>query len=129
EHDPPAMTADSFGIHGLMRSANCAVLVVPWAVRPAAAWRDGVTAGIAAGAAWGLIANGRSVRIVDCTRPWSRAAIEFDFERLVISPRGVAALRVLAVRDSMGGATASLRSRIAESDAHASRVCDSLSDG
>ncbi|MEP6782417.1 MAG: N-6 DNA methylase, partial [Acidobacteriota bacterium] len=129
QHDRPAMMTAAFGVHGRLRSANGVVLVVPWVLRPAAAWKDAVTAGITVAAAWAVITNGRSLRIVDCTRPWSRAAIEFDFERLVMSPRGVAAIWALASRAAMTGAVPSLRSRVAESDAHASRVCASLSDG
>ena len=79
---------------------------------------------------WAIITNGRSLRIADCTRSWTRAGIEFDFERLLLSPRGVAVLWALANAGAMSGAAPrTLRSRVTDSDAHASRVCRSLSDG
>jgi hypothetical protein len=128
-HERAEMATASFGLHGRLRAAHSVVIVVPWALRPSSAWRDAVTAGIAAAATWALITNGRSLRIVDCTRPWSRAAIELEFERLMLGPRGVALLWTLVNAATMAGAAPSLRSRVNESEAHGSRVCASLSDG
>jgi hypothetical protein len=128
-HERAAMTPTGFGLHGRLGSAHSVLIVVPWAWRPSAAWREAVTAGITAAATWALVTNGRSMRIVDCTRPWSRAAIELDFERLMMGPRGVAVLWVLVNASTMAGAAPSLRSRVRESETHASRVCASLSDG
>lgn len=128
-HDPPVLASAGFGLYGALRSADGVVMIVPWVIRPQAAWRHAILGGIASGAAAALISNGRLLRLVDCTRPWSRAAVEFDFERLVMSPRGVGALWTLTNRAAMADAPSSLRSRVAESDAHASRVCASLSDG
>jgi hypothetical protein len=105
-------------------------LVLPWAWPPASAWRDAIRWGLSTGAEWALITNGRSLRIADCTRSWTRAGIEFDFDRLLLSPGGAAALWALVnARAMSGGTPRTLRSRVMDSDAHASRVCQSLSDG
>jgi hypothetical protein len=128
-YEPPAMITTSIGLHGRLRAVNGVLLVLPWAMRPSSAWRDAVTTGIDADATWALIANGRSLRIVDCTRPWSRAAIHFDFEHVVMSPRGISALWMLINRASLSGEAPSLRSRVRDSESHASRLCASLSDG
>lgn len=129
-HASPAMAQEPYGLRGQFRSAQGVLLVLPWSCSPLAAWRNAVRSGVASGAGWAFVSNGRCLRIADCTRTWTRAGIEFDFDRLVGSPRGIAALRMLAHRSIVsGGGTGSLRSRMGESDAHASRVCRSLSDG
>ena len=129
-HEPPATVPASCGVRGSLRSANAVLLVLPWAWPLASAWGDAIRSGLAAGADWAVITNGRSLRIADCTRSWTRAGIEFDFERLLLSPRGIAVLWALANAGAMSGAgPRPLRSRVSDSDAHASRVCRSLSDG
>jgi hypothetical protein len=125
-HEPSAAMLEPYGLRGQVRPTNAVLLVVPWSARPASAWRDAIRCGLASGAAWAIVTNGRSLRIVDCTRTWTRAAIEFDFERLFLSPRGIAALWTLA---NAGAMSTTLRSHVMDSDAHASRVCRSLSDG
>lgn len=128
-HQPPPMVPEPCGLRGHIRSANTLLLVLPWTLPPESAWRDAMRWGLATGAGWAMIANGRSLRIADCTRTWTRAGIEFDFERLLLSPRGVAALWTLANAAAMSGAAPqTLRSRVTDSGAHASRVCRSLSD-
>lgn len=129
-HDPPATTATPVGLCGRLGPANTVLFVVPWSVAPASAWRKAIQRGVASAAAWAIITNGRSLRIVDCTRTWTHDGIEFDFERLLLAPRGAAALWTLANAAAMAGtASPTLRSRVIDSDAHASRVCQSLSDG
>jgi hypothetical protein len=129
-HEPPPTVPGRCGLRGHIRSANTLLVVTPWTSPPASAWREAIRWGLASGAGWAMIANGRSLRIADCTRTWTRAGIDFDFERLLLSPRGVAALWILANAAAMSGAAPpTLRSRVTDSDAHASRVCRSLSDG
>ena len=129
-HEPAPTVPESYGLRGSLRSANAVLLVLPWAWPPTSGWRDAIRSGLATGAHWAIITNGRSLRIADCTRSWTRSGIEFDFERLLLSPRGVAVLWALANAGAMSGAAPrTLRSRLTASDAHASRVCRSLSDG
>ncbi len=129
-HDWPATVPEPDGLRGHLRSADAVVLVVPWTLPLSAVWRQAVRYGVAAAARWAIVANGRSLRIADCGRTWTRAGIEFDFDRLLMSPRGVAALRTLASAAAMSGAAPpTLDSHVTGSDAHASRVCRSLSDG
>lgn len=130
EHDRPAAIGDALGGGAALPRADGVLLSVPWSLPAAAAWRDAMRRGIDHGVSWALICNGRSLRIADCRRPWSRAGIEFHFDRLTISPAGIAALWILAGAPAFDpSADPSLRGLIAASDAHASRVCRSLSDG
>jgi hypothetical protein len=77
-----------------------------------------------------VVSNGRSLRIADCTRTWTRAAVDFDFAPLMSGPKGVAAFRAFARAAALRGADRdSLRSHVAASDGHASRICRSLGDG
>ena len=128
-HDRPAVSAFDAWLIAPMPAANCLLLVASWADPSAASWRQAIRGGLAERHAWTLIANGRSLRIIDCTRSWARASIDFDFEQLVLGPKGIAALWTLARASALGGSgPTSLRSRLDASDAHASRVCRSLGD-
>ena len=49
-------------------------------------------AALACGARWAMVTNGHSLRIVDCSRIWTRQAVDFDFATLLTDARGVAAL-------------------------------------
>ncbi len=130
EHTRPATFGSPMGIGAALPAADGVWLSVPWFAAPGTAWRDAVRRGIDTGVSWALIFNGRSLRIVDCRLAWSRAGIEFDFERLTISPAGVAALWLLARAPVFAASgTESLRALVAASNAHAAGVCQSLSDG
>ncbi|MBY0497491.1 MAG: N-6 DNA methylase [Cyanobacteria bacterium] len=128
EHERPPVAA--FGAGLIARLPRAALLIEPWAEPSSAMWRDAIRAGLADRDRWAIVCNGRSLRVIDCTRSWSRASIEFDFEQLMTGPKGVATLWALTRAPVVTGTiAASLDSRIAESDAHASRVCRSLGDG
>jgi len=130
EHRAPVAFANPLGVGAALPHSGGVLLSLPWIATPGAVSREALRLGIDEGAAWALVCNGRSLRIVDCRRPWSRAAIEFDFERLTISPAGIAALWTLARASVVSAAgPQSLSTLVAASDAHASGVCRSLSDG
>jgi len=129
-HARPVSQPDARGVRASLDRSDAVVLSVPWIDLPAAAWRDAVRRGASAQVSWALVSNGRSLRIVDCRRAWTRAAIDFDFETLTLSPVGIAVLHLLACAESLAARGAhSLRERVRASDAHASGVCRSLSDG
>lgn len=123
----PALTAQDAALIASMPALRSVLLISPWTDTPASAWRRAMRAGLAEGQVWAIVCNGRSLRIVDCTRSWSRAAIEFDFEHLVLSPKGVAVFWLLTTALAETGTT--LRHHVDASDARASRVCRSLGDG
>ena len=50
---------------------------------------------------WAMVSNGRSLRIVDCTRTWTRLGLEFDFEILTAARKEWLALWWLANADAM----------------------------
>ena len=129
-HDRPVMVPHPLGLRGAVMSSNVVVMTLPWQAALRAAWRDAVLAGIFAGANWAIVTNGHSVRVVDCSRTWSRQGIEFDLERIMSNPKAIAALWILCHGRSMAGANESaLRSAMRRSDAHAMRVCGALGDG
>ena len=130
EHDRIFAAPCGAGLCARLPSADAVLVVIPWAEPTASIWRHALGLGLTTPATWAIVCNGRSIRIIDCSRSWTRAAIECDFDPLVTGPKGVAALWALARAPVMAGRDASsLRSRIAESDAHASRICRSLGDG
>ena len=122
-HRRPTMSAHQLGLSGVIDASRTALLVLPWSVPVRGAALHSTRLGLSASAEWAMVANGRSLSIIDCTRTWTRARIEFDFERLVTSPKGVAVLWLLAT------ASSALRQYVRASDAHASRVCGALGDG
>jgi len=128
DHDRPAISPIDGGYAAHLGAS--VLLVIPWAESPSSVWRDALRLGLAAGGSWAIVSNGRSLRIVDCTRAWTRAAIDFDFEPLISGPKGVAAFWTFARAAALRGTDRdSLRSHVAASDSHASRVCRSLGDG
>ncbi|HEX6163811.1 MAG TPA: N-6 DNA methylase [Vicinamibacterales bacterium] len=123
----PALSALDGALIAPMPAIRSILLINSWADTPDSIWRQAVRAGVAERHSWAIVCNGRSLRIIDCTRSWSRAAIHFDFEQLVLSPKGVTVLWMLA--RALAGSAASLRQHVDASDARASRVCRSLGDG
>ena len=129
-HDRPVVTPHPLGLCGSISGSDISIVALPWSSPVKSAWRDAAKRGLAGCTPWAMVSNGRSLRIVDCTRTWTRFGLEFDFEILTASPKGVIALWWLANADVMRAAGAgSLRARVTASDAHAARVCNSLGDG
>ena len=129
-YEPLRCSPATFGLIADLAREDGVLIVVPWSVPTASVWRDAARAGIAADRSWALVCSGRSLRIVDCTRSWTRAAIDFDFEILATGPRGIATLWLLAHAQRLAGAGGgSLRAHIDDSDAQSSRVCRSLAGG
>jgi hypothetical protein len=63
-------------------------------------WRSSVRIAIERGTRWCLCTNGHQVRLVDATRTYSRAYLQFDLERAGDDPRAFAALWGLLRADS-----------------------------
>ena len=71
-----------------------------------------------------MVTNGHTLRIVDCSRIWTRQAVDFDFAPLLTHASGVVALA------ASGRARQSpLATVAAESERHSARVCHSLGNG
>ena len=129
-HDRPALAPHPLGLCGPLKPIPVICLTVPWSVPVRACWRAAVTSGAAADADWALIGNGHSLRIVDCTRAWTRKGIEFDLGAMNTSPASLAALWLLANAAAFSSRDAgSLHSIVERSEAHTLRVCTSLGDG
>jgi len=119
----PAMAPHDWGLAGSMGRSPIALVVLPWASSLDSSWTHVLRAALACGARWAMVTNGHSLRIVDCSRIWTRQAVDFDLAALLMDGRGVAALVAL------GGARSTLATFAAESDRHSARVCHSLGDG
>ena len=129
-HDRPAMVPHPRGLCGSVTSSQVVVMTLPWQSPWRAAWRDAVLAGIVAGANWAIVTNGHFVRVVDCSRPWTRRGIDFDLERIMSNPKAIATLWILCHGRSMAGTNDSVLCGVMRrSDAHAMRVCGALGDG
>jgi hypothetical protein len=131
-HLTPSLASHEWGLAGAIERHGPAVIVLPWASSLDSAWTRALRTGLAADARWALVANGRSLRVADCSRAWTRQSLQFDFELLFAEPRGVAALLALAGAPALcgdGTSASSLTAVIAESDRHAARVCRSLGNG
>ncbi len=117
----PRVLPHQLGLSGTV--GGTALLILPWNLPVRSASRAATRLGLADAAEWAIATNGHSLAIADCTRTWTRARIEFDFDRLLTTPKGVALLWLLA------NARAPLRALVGASDAHATRVCSALGDG
>lgn len=130
EHDRPAASPEAYGLGSRLDASDAVLLVLPWSAATQSAWREAIRRGIDAHATWAVIANGHALSIIDCSRPWSRCVIEFDFDHIAASSKGIAALWLLAHAAAMAGRQApALRAHVVGSDAHGAQVCQSLSDG
>jgi hypothetical protein len=65
-----------------------------------ALWRHAVQAGLALGTPWALCINGRALRLVDTSRTYSRAFLEFDLAATADDPQSFAVLWGLLRTDS-----------------------------
>ncbi len=106
-----------------MGPAPIAIVVLPWAASLDSSWTNVLRAALACGARWAMVTNGHTLRIVDCSRIWTRQAVDFDFAPLLTHANGVAALLHLASGQSP------LATVAAESERHSARVCHSLGNG
>ncbi|HXG87252.1 MAG TPA: N-6 DNA methylase [Vicinamibacterales bacterium] len=104
------------------------IVATAWSTDADAAWQDVVRAGRVGGSPWALICGGRSVRIVDASRTWSRRFLEFDLAAAINSERSATVL--VAACDAAGSLGPEGLTAIAQrSDVFGVRVCSSLGDG
>ncbi len=134
-HAQPVMKAEEWGHIGVARlQADSSMLVVsvPWITTIDHAWQRANRLGVADRTRWSLVSNGQSLRIVDCTRPWARLAIEFQFASLLRDPRGAVVLAALSSPTALAESqrhSASLAAIVARSTAYSTRVCRALGRG
>ncbi len=130
DYDRPPLAPFEGGFAAPLHPADSVLLIIPWTEPASSIWREAVRLGLAGGRSWAIVSNGRSLRIIDCLRSWTRAGIEFDFESLLSGPQGIAAFRDLVRAAALTGThPSSLRAHVTGSDLHASRVCRALGDG
>ena len=104
-------------------------IVVPWEQPLDRTWRQSVIAAIEVDAWWCFCSNGRTLRLVDGRRTWSRDYLEFDLRSLATSPDAVRLLWALARADAMRPTPAALDVAATQSSAHGIAVCRALGAG
>jgi hypothetical protein len=90
------------------------------------AWRDVQRAARTAHARYAFVITGSSLNLLDAARTWSRRSLEFHFPLVMADERAIVTFWALA---SGAGLQGNLDDVIRAADAHAERVCASLSDG
>ena len=104
-------------------------IVAPWTTGLDAVWRDAVRSGIACDARWCICTNGRTLRIVDTHRTWSRHHIDFDLASAAHASETLRILWTLARADSLTGAEPLLDRAVELSARHGTSVCRALAAG
>lgn len=111
-----------------------ALVVAPYGDELDARWRDAVRMGVAAGAAWSFLFNGRWLRLVDAYRTYARRFLEFDLAAAAVDHTTGALLWALlraeaTIGPRAGHAGALLDRIVAASDAHRIAVGSDLGHG
>ena len=121
------------GLAGILTrrgAVRASLHVAPWGADKDAAWRETIRAGRMAGAPWGLIYTGSTLRLVDATRSWSRRALDFDLaQALGHEPSAVTLVALLDAAGSDVGGQSRLNALIMRSDRYGVEVCSTLGDG
>ena len=120
-------------VHGHLLAGGAAAAVsvaAAWGQDPAAAWRDCVRLGIAAGTRWCLCFNGPALRVFDATRTHSRRYTELDLSRVAIDA-GTFALtwRLFEARAFAAPESGALDRAVMISERHRTGVRESLQVG
>ena len=119
-------------LRGVLRARGrevASLLVTPWGLDPAGAWREAVRHGIAHGLRWCLCVTGPDLRVVDAERTYSRRFAQFDLDLTVDTDAGFAALWGLLRADAFRYAPCLLERAIALSEQHRASVRSSLQSG
>jgi len=111
------------------RDTVVSCLVVGWSEPLDRGWRAAVSDAIAVDARWGFCCNGRTLRLVDARRTWSRAYLEFDLVELGQEREAQTVLWALARAEAMAGTSSVIDDAIALSDQHGLAVCKALGTG
>jgi hypothetical protein len=110
-------------------SSGLVALVVGWSEPLDGLWRSSVVRAVARDARWCLCCNGRSLRLVDGRRSWSRDHLEFDLMSLGRDAEAQTVLWSL-VRAAAMASTPPLLDRAVElSNRHGVEVCNALGLG
>ncbi|MGH9330639.1 MAG: N-6 DNA methylase, partial [Vicinamibacterales bacterium] len=116
--------------HSGRATPSVVLIVAPWEAPLDRAWRDAVSAGIAAGAQWALCHNGRVVRILDARRTFARRYLEFNLDVTLRDAAAFAVLWGLLRADAFArGEGAVIDRALALSDAHQVAVGAALERG
>jgi Eco57I restriction-modification methylase len=108
------------------------LLVTPWGLDSAAAWRRGVTHGIAFDQRWCLCLSGPALRVIDSGRTYARRFVEFDLETAVDDPRTFAVFWGLlraAAMSRHADRQPLIERAVALSEQHRSTIRESLQRG
>ena len=131
-HDPRRRADDPAACWietGPAQSSAVGWLALDWSSSLPGAWRHAVARAIAGDARWGVCCNGRSLRIVDGRRTWTRDYLEFDLSSLAEESDAQDLLWTLASGPAMAAEPPRLDRAAALSARHGLEVCGALGDG
>jgi len=104
-------------------------VVTAWSTPLDGGWRSAVSSAIRTDARWCLCCNGRTLRLVDARRTWSRAYLEFDLVELGHERDAQTVLWALVRADAMTGDSPLLDRAVELSERHGLVVCKALGTG
>lgn len=112
--------------------AFAGLLVVPWRAGVDGRAREAARRALAAGLRWAFVTNGRTLRIVDATRPWAHQHLDFDLAICRDVPSALATLRVVCEANALRETPPSpsrLARLVKDGDRHTLAVCSALGGG
>jgi hypothetical protein len=119
-------------LHAALESGGTVVaslLATEWGRDPAAAWRESVRHGIAAGVRWCFCITGPTLRVFDARRTYSRRFAQFDLEIVVGEPASFVVLYWLLSADGFASPEPPLDRAVMLSERYRSEVRASLQHG
>lgn len=111
------------------RSTIIPVLLVPWADELHGAWRAAVRRAVAVDGRWCASSNGRSLRVMDAHRTWSRQFLEFDLAAVGEDPATQMVLWSLLRAEAFEASPSSLDAAVEAAARQGISVCRALGDG
>jgi hypothetical protein len=104
-------------------------LIAAWGAPLHALWRTATLSAAETDARWVLCCNGRSLRVVDGQRTWSRDHVEFDLAQVAHDDAAVTMLWSLVRAGAMAGSPPVLDTAVERSARHGVDVCRALGSG
>ena len=131
-HVTPVAGASARSLQAVLESGErvvASLLATEWGRDPAAAWRESVCHGIAAGVRWCFCVTGPVLRVFDARRTYSRRFAQFDLEMVVGEPASFVVLYWLLSAEGFGSPEPSLDRAVTLSERYRSEVRSSLQHG
>ena len=133
--EPASVTFDAgAGSAVLCGGADAAValMAIPWGAALDGRARDAARRALSAGHRWALLTNGRTLRLLDATRPWAHQHLDFDLAACRDVPATLALMRAVCEASAFQASPlqpSRLAFLVVQADRQAQSVCSALSGG